>query len=208
MCETAPVSEIIYFFEQNNLRHRITHIEESEFQSSMLLVIGFFALLDKTFQRNMQSFPKLADHWQSQRAFTIQHFGDAPAVTDIRFQIFSFESRLFQAKEDCLNRVGWEDRMMPGLISLDQRDKYIQLIAFRCIGFSSPQCFDLSQSSIIVALGFDGLNFHCSFLLLALQVKFVVLRMGTDKLDEHCLSSIVNINDQPVFVPSDIKDDQ
>lgn len=103
---------------------------------------------------------------------------------------------------------GGGNGMMFGLIRLDQGNQYIQLVAFWRIGFVPPQCLDLSQGGIIVLLGFDGSNFHCLVLSVALQHEFVVLGMGADNFHEHSLAYIVHINYQPVLVSRDIEYNQ
>ncbi len=104
----------------------------------MLLVINILAGLDQALQRDVQTLPELADHFQRKGAFVVQHLGDAATVSDIGFQVLAPQSSLFHAEQDRFNWIRRGNGMMPGLISLDQRDKDVQLIAIGSIGFGSP----------------------------------------------------------------------
>jgi len=72
------------------------------------------------------------------------------------------------------------------LVCLDQRGQHLQPVSRRRVGNRREEALDLFHGRLIIRLGFDGFNLHCSFLRSNRGgIDCFIFFMAADETDVH-----------------------
>ena len=100
------------------------------------------------------------DHVDRQRPPSIQHFRDTRSTPEVRLEISSDQTPAFHVIEECVDRIGWLDRLVLFFVALDQRGQDVEPVAGRGPRPGFQEAFDLFQSRSVIGFRLDWTNVH------------------------------------------------
>lgn len=100
---------------------------------------------------NLQPVGKPSNHFERQGPHPIEHLCDAGARSDLGLEVLSRQPAGLHHVEQKLDRVGFGDRVVPGLEGLNQQRQNFQPVRLGRSGTGIPQRLGFLQCAKVVA---------------------------------------------------------